>query len=34
MVDAIGGGLKLWVRHRGGGGPCSTQRAFGSDWPR
>jgi TP901 family phage tail tape measure protein len=33
LIDQIGDGLRLWVRHRGGGGEFSAQRAFGDRWP-
>jgi len=33
VIDEIGEGLRLWVRHRGGGGPYSAQKAFGQVWP-
>ena len=33
-IDSLFEELRVEVRHRGGGGPYSAQRAFGTEWPR
>ena len=33
-IDSLFEQLRVEVRHRGGGGPYSAQRAFGQEWPR